>query len=877
MTNRIPHCPRQAFRPRAEGKFLFVGEEKFYVRGVTYGPFRPDSRGSQYHERDFVERDFAQMAASNINAIRTYTVPPAWLLDLAHQHGLRVMVGMPWEQHITFLDDNKRARDIQRRVCEGVRACAGHPAVLCYVIGNEIPTSIVRWHGRRRIEHFLEEMFWAAKGEDPGALFTYVNYPSTEYLQLPFVDLFCFNVFLESQDRLVRYLARLHSLAGDRPVILTEIGLDSLRHGEEKQAQVLDWQVRTTFAGGCAGAFLFNWTDEWHRGGYDIEDWKFGLTRRDRSAKPALETVGRAFAEIPFARDLSWPRISVVVCSYNGASTLRDCLGGLRRVRYPNFEVIVVDDGSTDATAAIVREFDVRLIRTGNRGLSAARNTGMEAATGEIVAYTDNDCRPDPEWLTYLAAAFQNSNHVGVGGANLAPPGDGPIAECVANAPGGPVHVLLSDEVAEHIPGCNMAFRKSSLEAIGGFDPQFRTAGDDVDVCWRLQEKGWTLGFSPAAMVWHHRRNSVRNYWKQQKGYGKAEALLERKWPEKYNAAGHVSWVGRVYANGHPRVLGWASRIYRGIWGTAPFQILYQQTPGMLQSLPLMPEWYLVVTVLALLTLLGAAWWPLFAAVPLLVLALGAPVVQAILAAERATFTNTPRSRLAEWKLRGLTAFLHLLQPLARLYGRVRWGLTPWRRRGAPGFALPCSRQFVMWSEEWQAPETRLQAVEHAIRAEGAVAPRGGDYDRWDLEVRGGLLGDARLLMATEEHDAGKQLIRFRVWPRCSTVGLVLIVLFAAISVAAAIDQDLDGCVFTSAIALLLALRAFHECKAAMAVVRRVLQPIEIVELAAEAEQPLPVPSGPASVDPVFPAAGRPAVYLSVAMAPPHDFPSPGK
>src|SRR5262249_46223401 len=479
MTNRIPHCPRQAFRPRAEGKFLFVGEEKFYVRGVTYGPFRPDSRGSQYHERDFVERDFAQMAASNINAIRTDTVPPVWLLDLAHQHGLRVMVGMPWEQHITFLDDNKRARDIQRRVCEGVRACAGHPAVLCYVIGNEIPTSIVRWHGRRRIEHFLEEMFWAAKGEDPGALFTYVNYPSTEYLQLPFVDLFCFNVFLESQDRLVRYLARLHSLAGDRPVILTEIGLDSLRHGEEKQAQVLDWQVRTTFAGGCAGAFLFNWTDEWHRGGYDIEDWKFGLTRRDRSAKPALETVGRAFAEIPFARGLAWPRISVVVCSYNGASTLRDCLGGLRRVRYPNFEVIVVDDGSTDATAAIVREFDVRLIRTGNRGLSAARNTGMEAATGEIVAYTDNDCRPDPEGLTYLAAAFQNSNHVGVGGANLAPPGDGPIAECVANAPGGPVHVLLSDEVAEHIPGCNMAFRKSSLEAIGGFDPQFRTAGDD--------------------------------------------------------------------------------------------------------------------------------------------------------------------------------------------------------------------------------------------------------------------------------------------------------------------------------------------------------------------------------------------------------------
>jgi len=125
----------------------------------------------------------------------------------------------------------------------------------------------------------------------------------------------------------------------------------------------------------------------------------------------------------------------------------------------------------------------------------------------------------------------------------------------VANAPGGPIHVLLSDNVAEHIPGCNMAFRKDRLQAIGGFDPQFRRAGDDVDVCWRLQAKGWTLGFSAPAMVWHHRRNSIRAYLRQQIGYGDAEAMLERKWPEKYNAAGHVSWSGRLYGKGLTRAL----------------------------------------------------------------------------------------------------------------------------------------------------------------------------------------------------------------------------------------------------------------------------------------------------------------------------------
>ena len=176
----------------------------------------------------------------------------------------------------------------------------------------------------------------------------------------------------------------------------------------------------------------------------------------------------------------------MVVCSYNGARTIRDCCEGLAQLEYPNFEVIVVNDGSTDATPDIVSQYDFRLISTENRGLSNARNTGWQEARGEIVAYIDDDAYPDPHWLTYLAAAFMRTTHVGIGGPNLPPPGDGPIADCVANAPGGPVHVLLSDTEAEHIPGCNMAFRKTALQAIGGFDPQFRTAGDDVDVCWRL-------------------------------------------------------------------------------------------------------------------------------------------------------------------------------------------------------------------------------------------------------------------------------------------------------------------------------------------------------------------------------------------------------
>src|SRR5439155_7671930 len=102
-----------------------------------------------------------------------------------------------------------------------------------------------------------------------------------------------FNIYLESQERLEAYLARLHNLAGDRPVIMAEVGLDSRRHGVEAQARILDWQIRATFAAGCAGAFVFAWTDEWHRGGHDIDNSDFGLRARDGSPKPALAAVRR--------------------------------------------------------------------------------------------------------------------------------------------------------------------------------------------------------------------------------------------------------------------------------------------------------------------------------------------------------------------------------------------------------------------------------------------------------------------------------------------------------------------------------------------------------------------------------------------------------
>ena len=790
-----PIRPNSVFlsRPEVSGKFLLVNSEKFYVRGVTYGTFRPNESGENFPAAEIIEKDFAMMASYGINSVRTYTVPPTFLLDIAQKHNLKVLAGLPWEQHITFLDDPQRIRDIENRIRQSVASCEQHPAILAYTLGNEIPAQIVRWFGKEQVEKFIKRLYKVGKAADPEGLFTYVNYPTTEYLDLSFTDFDCFNVYLETQEKLESYLKRLHNLVGDRPLVMAEIGLDSLRNGEEVQAEKLDWQIRSVFSSGCAGTFIFAWTDEWWRGGFDIEDWDFGLTTREREPKLALQSVAKAFAESPFPITESLPEISVVCCSYNGSTTIRDTLDGLLELDYPNYEVIVINDGSTDNLREIVEEYPFRLFNTPNRGLSNARNLGMEMAAGEIVAYIDDDAYPDKHWLNYLAHAFMTSNHAGIGGPNIPPPGDGMIAESVANAPGGPVHVLLTDDIAEHIPGCNMAFRRDVLLEVGGCDGKYRAAGDDVDLCWRIQEKGYTIGFHPAAIVWHHRRNSVRMYWQQQKGYGKAEALLEEKWTSKYNCFGHLTWGGRIYGKGLTAPLKLEKdRIFHGTWGTALFQSIYETVPQTFSSIPLMPEWYFVVIALGVLSSLGFIWTPLFLILPLFIASLGVAFLQAGVSAKKAVYSTPPKTKFESFYRWGLTAYLHLIQPLARLYGRTQHGLTPWRKRGLDGIEasllIPKMRNFTLWSETWKSTEDWLSGIENSLISHRIGIKRGGDFDRWDLETGCGLFACSRGLLTIEDHGGGKQYLKFRCWSHITRIGLLLHSFFTCVALFAVFD-----------------------------------------------------------------------------------------
>lgn len=783
----VPSDPRPGGgqRPSVAGRFIAVGEQKLYVRGVTYGTFLPTAEGDDGYTPTAVDEDFARMAAAGINAIRVYDVPPSWLLDMAERHGLWVSVDVPWEEHIAFLEHPDVARSIIQRTRERVRPVAAHPALLAFAVGNEIPSRIVRWHGPQRVAAFLEGLIDSARTADPEALITYVNYPTTEYLRVRGVDFDAWNVYLEQAADFERYVARLQNLSPERPVVIAELGVDSRRLGQAAQAQLVADQVRAAFTAGSSGTFVFAWTDEWARNGTPVVDWDFGITTREREQKPALVALESVYREVPFPADTAWPSISVVLCSYNGARVIGRCLDGLARQEYPAYEVIVVDDGSTDDTARIAGAYDVTLISTPNQGLSAARNEGLARARGDVVAYIDDDAWPDRDWLRYLGWVYLTTDHVGVGGPNLPPPDDGRTAGLVALAPGGPLHVLRSDTEAEHIPGCNSSFRTERLRAIGGYDVRYRTAGDDVDVCWRLHERGWTIGFAPGAMVWHHRRGTVRGYLRQQRGYGFAEALLERAWPGRFNALGHVTWPGQLYGSGAGSGPFAASSVYGGTWGSAPYQSVYER-PVHWTAAPLMPEWWLAMGGLLGIGLLGSSWPPLWLALTLATVMGVASITVAVasgldrLAAAGPGLTTTRDVVM-------LTALV-LGQSLARLRGRVAGGLVPWRRRGVRAWRLPKTYQVEAWSDEWHAMEARLRAVESRLVGTGAAVSRGGPTDRWDLEVRTGTFGGARLLGTVEEHGHGRQMIRWRLWPRVPWAPVLAAISAAGLAVMAVGD-----------------------------------------------------------------------------------------
>jgi len=752
-------------RVKVDGKFFRLGERKFYAKGVAYGPFAPNAAGQPFASPEQTTRDFAQIRELGANLIRVYHVPAKWFLDLAAEHKLKVLIDIPWNKHLCFLDSPAQRAEAREAVRRAAFACARHPAVFALSAANEIPPDILRWSGAQAVADFIDDLVQEAKRADPDCLCTFTNYPPTEFLRPQSVDFFCFNVYLHQRQPFESYLARLQMLAEAKPLLLGECGVDSRREGEARQAEMLEWQVGSAFQGGLAGAVVFTFTDDWWRGGRQVDDWQMGLTTHDRQPKAACRAVQGVFRAAPYSPLPSCPKVSVVVACYNGERTLKACLDSLARLNYPDYEVILVDDGSTDATRQIaLAHSNVRYFRhEENLGLSVARNTGIAAATGEIVAFTDADCRADEDWLYYLAGGLLESEFAGVGGPNLLPPEDSLVAAVVMASPGGPAHVMLTDRQAEHIPGCNMAFYKWALEQVGGFDPIFHQAGDDVDLCWRLQQAGLKIGFSPAAFVWHHRRSTIGAYLKQQRGYGEAEALLVRKHPECFNSFGGSLWRGRIYATSRFSGLTRPQIIYRGVFGSAGFQFLYASEPAFnlmvcttleYHVLVTLPIWVMSVTFHLLLPM----------AITSLLISLGVCAA----AGAQAVLPKTKR----RWWAQPLAGLLFFLQPVvrgwARYQGRLALRPTPLAAQHTlDSIALRNSRLPLREAQYWAEQRLdRLAWVTEILRRldeQGWPNKTDTGWNDYDVEVYDTRWSRLQLTTVAEEHPEGKLLIRCRL------------------------------------------------------------------------------------------------------------------
>jgi len=796
-------------RLTVRGKYLFDGECKFFARGVSYGPFAPNLRGERYPEPDRTRADFALMRALGANLVRCYVPPPEWIIEEAARAGLRLMVGIPWPFHMAFLDSPQMMREIRESIRRGVadlRKFGG--TIAAYSLGNEVRSDIVRWHGPAAVSRFLGELYDIGKQTDPEGLFTYSNYPSAEYLDLSFLDIVSFNVYLHKETDYRRYLTHLLANTGDRPLILSETGMDTIREGEAHQAAMLSWQARAAFELGLSGFIVFAFTDEWHTGGAEITDWAFGLVTRERAPKQAFAAVGEVFrSELPPALPEP-PRVSVVIAAFNAAATLGESLVSIRGQNYPDYETIVVDDGSADATAAIAEQAGARVVRVDHRGLGGARNAGIDAATGEIIAFLDADARADRDWLYHLAECITRRGAAAAGGPNFAPAPDRAAAAAMAAAPGLPCEVRAGDDRLAQLCGCNMAVTRAALRSIGGFDPDFTAAGDDVDLSWRLAEHGETLAMAPGATVIHERRATLGAYLAQQRGYGAGEGMLYRRDPLRIGASDAIYSRGAGFGAIFGSLLAGA-RVYYGAFGRGLFQTVYP-SGGRAADLALSIQWVGAATILIVLGIFSRALGVLGAA------GIALSMIVAAVGAARAPLPprfRGPQVRVRLW-------LLNLLGPLQRSIARerVKWSL---EAGAAPPVAAAMKDTIIFAPTRGETvapvePAAVMVAMRRALIRRGVAVAATDGFQAYDLQAIVPPMIRAPLNALAREHGRVALRWRMRAEPSRALVvaGCVFFVLLAA---GLSLDESLVAVILAALAASGFALTRARRVAAAIA------------------------------------------------------------
>jgi GT2 family glycosyltransferase len=229
------------------------------------------------------------------------------------------------------------------------------------------------------------------------------------------------------------------------------------------------------------------------------------------------------------------PFVSIIIPTYRRAAALPACLNALAQLHYPRdrFEVIVVDDGGGASTAAVVAPFRDRLdltrLEQPHAGAAAARNRGASHARGEIVAFTDDDCRPAADWLAAIAARLAPDRTQGIAGHTV---------NALHGNPYAAANQALVDVLREHalahpaqppcFPACNLALPAEGFHRIGGFRTEFALTAEDRDLCARWRAGGGRWTYAPEAVVYHAHDLTLRSFWRQQFTHGRSACRFYR-------------------------------------------------------------------------------------------------------------------------------------------------------------------------------------------------------------------------------------------------------------------------------------------------------------------------------------------------------------
>ena len=230
------------------------------------------------------------------------------------------------------------------------------------------------------------------------------------------------------------------------------------------------------------------------------------------------------------------PLVTVIVPARNAADTLGDCLAALLAVDYPaeRCEIVVVDNGSSDGTAALARSRAVRCIHEPRRGSAHARNAGVAAARGELLVFTDADCLPSTGWLRAIAERFRDPEVGAVAGEILPYPPRTATERHAARIRHLSPRRYLSRPILPFAVTANLAFRREVLQRVGPFDHRSPHGGESTDICTRFfRATELQLVPEPRAVVLHRHRSTLRGFLRQQWGYGRGHAFLYRKYADE--------------------------------------------------------------------------------------------------------------------------------------------------------------------------------------------------------------------------------------------------------------------------------------------------------------------------------------------------------